>query len=60
LDNRQHLDNFSVGHNLKEGCKGGVAEELAKINMFEKPMSTVAKGQPVRRSYHTTFTNKAT
>jgi len=50
-----YLDIISVGHNWKGGYRGNVAKELARGNKFERTIVTIAKFQPARRPYHTTF-----
>jgi hypothetical protein len=54
----QHHNNFSIGHNKKECCKGNIVDELTRGSKLERPTIIATKGQPIGCSYHTTFVDR--
>jgi hypothetical protein len=54
----QHHNNFSIGHDKKECCKGSIVDELTRGSKLERPTTIATKSQPKGCSYHTTFANR--
>lgn len=41
LNDGQHLDNFSVGHNWEGHCRGSTTQEFVRVSRFERPVGII-------------------